>query len=281
MKLALCQFIGNHEKEPNVLNVLKYAKEAGESGANLLCFHEICTTSYFCYEENYDHCAFAEPVPGPTTDRVAEVAKEYGMVIVLPLYEKVMKGELYNSAAVIMPDGQVQGVYRKTNIPMAKRPENPFGNEKLYFKPGNLGYPVFDTPWGIRFGVVICNDRHFPEGPRIIGTRGADLLLVPTASFGKHYRPLWEIELRAYAYQNVYYVGGLNKVGVDRGVNNQNHYFGSSMIVNPRADVLACAGDQEDEIVYGDIDPGVIEELRNVYGFYRDRRPEFYGELAR
>ena len=281
MKLALCQFIGNHEKEPNILNVLKYTKEAAENGANLLCFHEICTTSYFCYEENYEHCALAEPVPGPTTERVAEAAEEFGMVIVLPVYEKAMKGELYNSAVVIMPDGSVQGVYRKTNIPMAKRPENPFGNEKLYFKPGNLGYPVFDTPWGVRFGVVICNDRHFPEGPRVIGTRGADLLLVPTASFGRHYLPLWEIELRAYAYQNVYFVGGINKVGVDRSVNNQNHYYGTSMIVNPKGDVLSRAGDQGDEIVYGDVDLNLIEELRNVYGFYRDRRPEFYAELAR
>ena len=281
MKVALCQFVGDVETEPNIQNVLRYAREAGDQGANLLCFHEICTTSYFCYEENYDHCALAEPVPGPATERVAEVAKEFGMVVVLPIYEKVMRGELYNSAAVLMPDGTLQGVYRKTNIPMAKRPENPFGNEKLYFKPGNLGYPVFDTPWGIRFGIVICNDRHFPEGPRIIGTRGADLLLVPTASFGAHYRPLWEIELRAYAYQNVYYTGGINKVGVDRGVNNQNHYYGSSMFVSPGGEVLSCAGDQDDEIIYGEIDTGLIEELRNCYGFYRDRRPEFYADLAR
>ncbi|MFQ5914836.1 MAG: nitrilase-related carbon-nitrogen hydrolase [Nitrospinota bacterium] len=281
MKVALCQFVGNVEKEPNIQNVLRYARQAGDQGAALVCFHELCTTSYFCYEENYAHCALAEPVPGEATECVAEVAKEYGMVVVLPLYEKVIRGELYNSAAVIMPDGSLQGVYRKTNIPMAKRPENPFGNEKLYFKPGNLGYPVFDTPWGMRFGIVICNDRHFPEGPRIIGTRGADLLLVPTASFGAHYRPLWEIELRAYAYQNVYYVGGVNKVGVDRGVNNQNHYYGSSMWVSPQGEVLACAGDQGDEVVYGEIDVSLIEEMRNTYGFYRDRRPELYPDLAR
>ena len=281
MKVALCQFIGNAEKEPNVQNVLRYAREAGDAGANLLCFHEICTTSYFCYEENYAHCAEAEPVPGPTTDRVAQVAKEYGMVIVLPMYEKVIKGELYNSAVVIMPNGTIQGVYRKTNIPMAKRPENTFGNEKLYFKPGNLGYPVFDTPWGVKFGVVICNDRHFPEGPRILGIKGADLLLVPTASFGVHYRPLWEIELRAYAYQNVYYVGGVNKVGVDRGVKNTNHYYGSAMFVSPRGEVLASAGDQKDEILYGEVDLKLIEDMRNMYGFYRDRRPEFYADLAK
>ncbi len=281
MKVALCQFIGHVDKEPNIQNVLRYAREAGDAGANLVCFHEICTTAYFCFEENYAHCALAEPIPGPTTARVAEVAREYGMVVVLPMYEKVMKGELYNAAAVLMPDGSIQGIYRKTNIPMAKRPENPFGNEKLYFKPGNLGYPVFDTPWGVRFGMVICNDRHFPEGPRIVGVRGADLLLVPTASFGQHYRPLWEIELRAYAYQNVYYVGGLNKVGVDQGVNAGRHFFGSSMFVSPKGEVLARAGDEKDEVIYGEIDLGLIEEMRNVYGFYRDRRPEFYGELAR
>lgn len=281
MKVALCQFIGDVEKEPNVQKLLRYAREAGDHGANLICFHELSTTSYFCYEENYAHFALAEPIPGPAAERVGEVAREYGVVIVLPLYEKVMRGEFYNSAAVLMPDGKVQGVYRKTNIPMAKRPENPFGNEKLYFKPGNLGYPVFDTPWGVRFGIVICNDRHFPEGPRIIGTRGADLLLVPTASFGKHYRPLWEIELRAYAYQNVYYVGGVNKVGVDQGVKNQNHYYGSSLLVSPRGEVLARAGDERDEIIYGEMDLGLIEEMRNIYGFYRDRRPELYAELAR
>ncbi|MBI2880932.1 MAG: acyltransferase [Candidatus Tectomicrobia bacterium] len=281
MKVALCQFIGDVDKEANIQNVLRYARQAGDNGANLICFHELCTTTYFCYEENYDHCALAEPIPGPATGRVAEVAREYGMVVVLPLYEKAMRGELYNAAAVINPDGSIQGVYRKTNIPMAKRPENPSGNEKLYFKPGNLGYPVFDTPWGIRFGMVICNDRHFPEGPRILGLRGADLLLVPTASFGRHYRPLWEIELRAYAYQNAYYVGGVNKVGVDRGVNNRNHYYGSAMFVSPRGEILAGAGDEDDEIIYGEVDPALIEELRNMYGFYRDRRPDLYAELTR
>ena len=275
MKVALCQFIGNAEKEPNVQNVLRYAREAGDAGANLLCFHEICTTSYFCYEENYAHCAEAEPVPGPTTDRVAQVAKEYGMVIVLPMYEKVIKGELYNSAVVIMPNGTIQGVYRKTNIPMAKRPENPFGNEKLYFKPGNLGYPVFNTRFG-KVGVLICHDRHYPEGARALALAGADMLVVPTATPDASLSvKVWEKELCAHAIFNEFFVAGGNRVGKE----DTYTYYGRSVAFDPVGELIVQAGGGE-EILVADCNLEQITQRRRAWQFYRERRPETYGILT-
>ncbi|MBI3967554.1 MAG: acyltransferase, partial [Chloroflexi bacterium] len=150
--------------------------------------------------------------------------------------------------------------------------------EKYFFKPGNLGFPVFDTPFGTKIGILICYDRHFPEAARVLGLGGADVIFVPTATSGMT-KYLWDLELKAHAVANLYYVCGVNRVGVDEGGSTRNH-FGSSLIVDPKANVLAQASDDRDEVVCADVDPAFIAETRRLWSFYRDRRPDLYGPVA-
>lgn len=277
-KAALIQFSGSSEKEKNIAKAERYVAEAAGNDAKIVCLQELFNTTYFCYTENPDFWSLAEPVPGPTIDRMGELAKQHGIVLVAPIYEQAIKGELYNTAVVLGPDGQIMGKYRKTSIPLVKTPSL-VGNEKYYFKPGNLGFPVWQTPFGVNVGVMICYDRHFPEHARLLALNGADLVFVPTATAGMS-RYLWEIELQAHAIDNIYYVGGVNRVGYDDGGSPDQKYYGASFFADPKGKILAQAGEDEDEIVYAEIDTRVIEELRNEWGFFRDRRPELYAALS-
>lgn len=277
-KAAMIQFSGSSEKERNLEKARRYVGEAAANGARIVCLQELFNTIYFCFEENPAHYALAEPIDGPTVDAMCDLAAEHGIVLVAPIYEKEIKGELYNTAVVIDPQGEIMGIYRKSSIPMVKTPSL-VGSEKYYFKPGNTGFPVWQTPFGINIGVMICYDRHFPEHARLLALNGADLVLVPTATCGMS-RYLWEIELQAHAIDNIYYVGGVNRVGKDEGGAPDQHYYGSSFFTSPKGEILAQAGDQDDEIVYAEIDTGLIEQLRNEWGFFRDRRPELYADLS-
>ena len=214
-KAAMIQFTGAFEKEKNIAKAEQYIAEAVANDAKIVCLQELFNTTYFCYTENPEFWSLAEPIPGPTIDHMCEVAKQHGIVLVAPIYEQAIKGELYNTAVVIGPDGQIMGKYRKTSIPLVKT-ASLIGNEKYYFKPGNLGFPVWQTPFGVNVGVMICYDRHFPEHARLLALNGADLVFVPTATGGMS-RYLWEIELQAHAIDNIYYVGGVNRVGFDEG----------------------------------------------------------------
>jgi N-carbamoylputrescine amidase len=277
-KAALIQFTGAFEKERNIEKATRYVAEAAANGAQIVCLQELFNTTYFCYTENPEFWGLAEPIPGPTIDAMCRVAAEHRIVLVAPIYEKEIPGELYNTAVVIGPNGDIMGKYRKSSIPLVKTPSI-VGNEKYYFKPGNTGFPVWQTPFGVNVGVMICYDRHFPEHARLLALNGADLVFVPTATCGMS-RYLWEIELQAHAIDNIYYVGGVNRVGKDDGGSPDQHYYGSSFFTDPKGKILAQAGDQEDEIVYAEIDTSVIEDLRNEWGFFRDRRPDLYAELA-
>ena len=198
------------------------------------------------------------------------LAKELEVVIVAPIYESVGRSVYYNSAAVIDAGGELLGVYRKTHIPL-----NTIFYEKFYFKPGNLGYPVFDTRFG-KIGVYICHDRHYPEGARALALNGAEILLVPSATPESSLSVrVWEKELAAHAIFNEYFVAGLNRVGREH-----NHvYYGRSVIIDPVGDILAQAGRGE-EILLADCDLDVITERRRAWQFYRDRRPDTYGVLT-
>jgi N-carbamoylputrescine amidase len=277
-KAALIQFTGAFEKERNIEKATRYVAEAAANGAQIVCLQELFNTTYFCYTENPEFWGLAEPIPGPTIDAMCRVAAEHRIVLVAPIYEKEIPGELYNTAVVIGPNGDIMGKYRKSSIPLVKTPSI-VGNEKYYFKPGNTGFPVWQTPFGVNVGIMICYDRHFPEHARLLALNGADLVFVPTATCGMS-RYLWEIELQAHAIDNIYYVGGVNRVGKDDGGSPDQHYYGSSFFTDPKGKILAQAGDQEDEIVYAEIDTSVIEDLRNEWGFFRDRRPDLYAELA-
>jgi len=181
--------------------------------------------------------------------------------------------------SVLGPDGQMIGKYRKSSIPFmdAAQSSEPRGNEKFYFTPGDLGFPTFDTPFA-RIGILICYDRHFPEAARVLGLGGAEILFVPTATT-RMTRYLWDVELRAHAIANVFYVCGVNKVGVDVGGSKRDHH-GNSMILSPKGEVMAEASATEDDIALADLDLAALPSLRKLWGYYRDRRPDKYGPVV-
>ncbi|MFQ5426947.1 MAG: nitrilase-related carbon-nitrogen hydrolase, partial [Gaiellales bacterium] len=277
-KAAMIQFSGAFEKRPNIDKAHHFVGEAVGNGAQIVCLQELFNTAYFCYTENPDYWDLAEPIPGPTIDEMSKLAAQHKIILVAPIYEKAMKGELYNTATVLGTDGEIIGKYRKTSIPLVKTPSL-VGNEKYYFRPGNLGFPVWQTPFGVNIGIMICYDRHFPEHARLLALNGADLVFVPTATGGMS-RYLWEIELQAHAIDNIYYVGGVNRVGADQGADTDQSYYGSSFFCDPKGVIVDQANDTDDAVVYAEIDTSLIGDLRNEWGFFRDRRPEVYAEIA-
>jgi N-carbamoylputrescine amidase len=271
---ALVQSQWTGDKESMIEKNLGYARQAAEGGAQILCFQEIFTTPYFCNVQDPIHYDTAEEIPGGATiKRVTDLARGTGMVVIAPIYEKVDEGTFYNTAAVIDADGSFLGIYRKTHIPQVKG----FW-EKFYFRPGNLGYPVFDTAVG-RIGVYICYDRHFPEGWRVLGLKGAKIVFNPSATTRGHSRYLWELEQPAAAVANEYFVGAINRVGKENL--EDTDYYGSSYFCSPRGQLIeGPASDTEDEVVIRDLDMDQIEEVRRQWAFYRDRRPEMYDEVS-
>jgi N-carbamoylputrescine amidase len=252
---------------------LAYIDEAGKRGVQILCMQEIFNTPYFCPGQDPKWYASAETIPGPTTDLLAQYAKKYQMVIIAPLYEKEQAGVLYNTAAVIDADGTYLGKYRKNHIPHT-------GGfwEKYFFKPGNLGYPVFQTKYA-KVGVYICYDRHFPDGARILGLNGAEIVYNPSATTVGQSQYLWKLEQPAHAVANGYFMGCINRVGTEAPW-NLGKFYGTSYFVNPLGQIIACASEDKDELLVADFDLDLIEEIRSKWQFFRDRRPETYGKLT-
>ncbi|HLF31448.1 MAG TPA: nitrilase-related carbon-nitrogen hydrolase [Xanthomonadales bacterium] len=251
-----------------------YIEEAGRQGVQMLCFQEIFTGPYFCPSQDARWYAAAEAIPdGPTTRLMQDYARAYSMVITVPIYEEHMTGVYYNTAAVIDADGSYLGKYRKMHIPQVAG----FW-EKFFFKPGNLGYPVFDTAYG-KVGVYICYDRHFPDGARCLGLNGAEIVFNPSATVAGLSQYLWEIEQPAHAVANGYFVAAINRVGIEAPW-NIGTFYGSSYIVDPRGQKIAQASSDQDEMVIADIDLDMVREVRNKWQFFRDRRPETYGQLT-
>ena len=279
VRIAGVQFAGNADTETNVLTAIRMVRDAAGRGAQFICLPELFNTMYFCVERRREYFDWAEAIPGPTTDRMAAVARETGTVVIAPVFERAPDGRYFNAAAVLGPDGGLIGKYRKSSIPrmdVAKSAE-PRGDEKFYFTPGDLGFPTFATPFG-RIGILICYDRHFPEAARVLGLGGAEIMFVPTNTTGMA-RYLWDVELRAHAIANIFYVCGVNKVGVDVGGSTRNHH-GDSMIISPRGEILAQASDSKDDIVIADVDLSLLPQIRELWGYYRDRRPDKYGPLV-
>lgn len=253
---------------------IQYIEEAGRQGVQILCFEEVFTGPYFCPSQDSKWYDLAEEIPnGPTTQLMMEYAKKYNMVIVVPIYEKEMTGVYYNTAAVIDADGTYMGKYRKNHIPQVKG----FW-EKFFFKPGNTGYPVFDTAYA-KVGVYICYDRHFPDGARCLGLNGAEIVYNPSATVAGLSEYLWKIEQPAHAVANGYYVGAINRVGTEAPW-DIGEFYGQSYFVNPRGQIIAEASRDKDELLVADLDMDMIKETRDLWQFYRDRRPETYGRLV-
>jgi len=210
---------------------------------------------------------------GPTCQKLAKMAEKHKMVIIVPLYERAMAGVYYNTAAVFDADGSYLGKYRKNHIPHTSG----FW-EKFFFKPGNLGYPVFETRYG-KVGVYICYDRHFPEGARLLGLNGAEIVYNPSATVPALSEYLWKLEQPAHAVANGYFVGAINRVGTEAPW-NIGEFYGQSYFVDPRGQMVAEAPRDEDAVVVADLDLDMIGEVRGVWQFYRDRRPDAYGPLT-
>jgi beta-ureidopropionase len=250
-------------KEAMVQKHIPVVEEAGEKGVQILCFQEIFNTPYFCPGQDKAWYNSAEPVPGPTTERMSVYAKKYNMVMIVPVYEMEQPGVLYNTAAVIDADGTYLGKYRKNHIPHT-------GGfwEKFFFKPGNLGYPVY-----------ICYDRHFPDGARCLGLNGAEIVYNPSATTVGQSQYLWKLEQPAHAVANGYFMGCINRVGTEAPW-NLGKFYGTSYFVDPRGKIFATASEDKDELLIADFDLDMISEIRSTWQFYRDRRPETYGKIT-
>ncbi|GEN79867.1 nitrilase-related carbon-nitrogen hydrolase [Actinotalea fermentans] len=270
VRAALIQTVGLSPMEAQNKHNVALIEKAVEQGAQVVCLQELSTGPYFCQVEDPEWFDLAESVPdGPTTQLMMETARRLGVVLVVPLYEKA-DNFYYNTAVVIDADGTYLGMYRKNHIPHGN-----FFYEKYYFKPGNLGYPVFDTAVG-RIGVYICYDRHFPEGARALGIAGAQIVFIPSATAGES-REWWLLEQRAHAKANGYYVATNNRVGLEDV--GPNDFYGLSYVADPNGTIIAQAGSEE-EILLADLD--LTEPDRSVMPntFWRDRRPDTYDALV-
>jgi beta-ureidopropionase len=249
--------------------------EAAGKGVQVLCYQELFYGPYFCAEQKTRWYDLVEKIPdGPTTKLFCEIAKKHEMVIVLPIYEEDITGVYYNTAAVIDADGKFLGKFRKMHIPHC----DPGFWEKFYFRPGNLGYPVFETRIG-KVGVYICYDRHFPEGWRALGLAGAEIVFNPSATVAGLSEYLWKLEQPAAAANNIYYIGAINRPGFEEPW-RIGEFYGSSYFADPRGQIIAQGERSKDSIVVADLDLDVIRQVRNVWQFYRDRRPETYNSLT-
>ena len=255
---------------------VKMIRKAAADGAQIVCLQEIFNGPYFCAEQTTRWYESTERVPdGPTVERMMALAKETGVALIVPVYEVEEEGIFYNTAAVIGRTGDYLGKYRKTHIPHVA----PGFWEKFYFRPGNLGFPVFDLGF-CKIGVYICYDRHFPEGARALGLHGAEIVFNPSATVAGLSEYLWKLEQPAHAVANGYFVGAINRVGTEAPW-NIGEFFGQSYFCNPRGKIIAEATRDQDEIVTADLDLDMIAEVRRTWQFFRDRRPEMYGDLVK
>jgi len=254
---------------------IPYIEEAGEKGVQVLCFQEVFTQPYFCPSQDVKWFDAAEPIPdGPTTKLMQKYAKKYDMVIVVPIYEAdEVTGVYYNTAAVIDADGEYLGKYRKTHIPQVSG----FW-EKFFFKPGKSNWPVFKTKY-CKLGVYICYDRHFPEGWRALALNGAEYIVNPSATVAGLSEYLWKLEQPASAAANGCYIGAINRIGREQPW-DIGEFYGQSYFVNPRGQIEKEASRDKDELLIHDLDMSMVKEVRNLWQFFRDRRPDTYGKLT-
>ena len=280
VRIGLIQMKCAHSREENLASALKKVEEAAMKGAQIVCLPELFQSFYFCQKkDDKTALALAEPVPGSTTAALAEVAKKLKIVLVGgSVFEKGNDGKFYNTSPVFGPDGALLGTYRKTHIP-----EDPLYYEQDYFTPGDTGVRVFETPFG-RIAVLICFDQWFPEAARIAALKGAEIIFYPTAigNFTDEVTPegnwqeAWEAVQRGHAIANNVFVAAVNRVGIE----DKLEFFGGSFVSDAFGTIIAHAG-QGEETLLVDCDLGMIPEVRESWGFFRNRRPEFYGDITK
>lgn len=277
VRVALSQTKWTGDKESMLQKHEDFARSAAADGAQAICFQELFYGPYFGITEERKYYQLAEPVDGPIVSRFAALAKELSLVIVLPIYEEDLPGVYYNTAVVVDSDGSLAGTYRKNHIPHL---ENFY--EKFYFRPGNLGWPVFDTAIG-KVGVSICYDRHFPEGWRMLGLAGAEIVFNPNAAKPGLSNRLWELEQTTAAAANGYFVAVPNRVGREDNEYGELavDFYGTSYIADPRGNYVGERGSSESEsLLIRDLNMSLVREVRNEWQFYRDRRPDTYNSIV-
>lgn len=263
-----------HHRETMLAAQIPYVAQAAAQGVQVLCFQELMTAPYFPPSQDPAWYALAESsTDGPTITVLRQLARQHAMVLVAPIYEEAMPGVYYNTAVVIDADGEIRGTYRKTHLPQVAG----FW-EKFFFRPGNSGYPVFTTRYG-KIGVYICYDRHFPEGARALGLNGAEMVFNPSATVAGLSETLWFKEQTGHAIANGYFVAAINRVGTEAPW-NIGQFYGQSYVVDPFGQILATASRDRDELLVTTVDLAQVREARNLWQFYRDRRPETYASLV-
>ncbi len=288
--IGLIQMSCGPEPADNMAKAFDRVRQAAKQGANVICLPELFQTQYFCQREDTALFDLAEPIPGPSTRKIGELARESGVVIVASLFERRAPGIYHNTAAVLDETGALKGIYRKMHIP-----DDPLYYEKYYFTPGDLGFKCFDTKFG-NIGTLVCWDQWYPEGARLTAIQGAQVLFYPTAigwhpaekaEFGKAQHDAWRTIQRAHAIANGVYVGVVNRVGKENGDVRGNkvdgaglEFWGGSFIADPFGQVLAEASHDKEEILLADIDVQRMEDVRRNWPFLRDRRIESYGKIT-
>jgi N-carbamoylputrescine amidase len=268
MKLAGIQISCSEDKEKNIGKAIKFAQIASEKGARIICFQELFTTHWFPKEMDKNHFSLAEKINGPSIIRMQKLAKENEVVLVCPIFEKEGENTFYNSAVIIDAGGEILGSYRKVHVPQI-----PLWEEKYYFSPGNLGFPVFKTKYAI-IGVQICWDNFFPEGARILSLKGAQIIFSPTAAAFASQKK-WETVITSHAISNGVFLFRVNRVGSEE----KQDFYGNSFCISPEGELLDEPTGMKEGIVLIDIDLRNIHKIRKEWPFLKDRRPEFYQEI--
>lgn len=290
-RVGLVQMSCSPDPEANLEKAADRVREAAQQGAQAVCLPELFRTQYFCQREDAALFRLAEPIPGPTTERLAAVAREAGVVVVASLFERRAAGLYHNTAAVLDADGSLAGLYRKMHIP-----DDPLYYEKYYFTPGDLGFRAFNTRAG-RIGTLVCWDQWYPEGARLTALQGASLLLYPTAigwhpaekpQYGAVQYSAWQTIQRAHAIANGVYVGAVNRVGHEQGdilgdrvAGPGLEFWGGSFIAGPFGEIIAEASHDQEEILIAEIDLQHLEDVRRNWPFLRDRRIDAYAPITR
>lgn len=282
IKVAGIQMSCTADKQANLAKMTGKIREAAAKGAQIICSQELFTSLYFCDEENYDNFKLAEPIPGQTTDALCALAKELNVVIIASLFEKRTQGIYHNTTAVIDADGTYLGKYRKMHIP-----DDPAYYEKFYFTPGDLGYKVWKTKYGI-FGVLICWDQWYPEAARITSLMGAEILFYPTAigwatdqdeATNDEQYNAWQTIQRSHAVANGVHVVSVNRVGLEQ--DGRMKFWGGSFVSNPFGNLIYKASHEEEEVFVVDIDTKKTDQYRTHWPFMRDRRIDSYEQITK
>ena len=289
-RVGLVQMSAMPDPDKNLQKAVDGLQQAAAKGAQIVCLPELFRTQYFCQREDTSLFDLAEAIPGPTTQRLAEAAKQLGIVVVGSLFEKRAAGVYHNTAVMFDADGSLRGIYRKMHIP-----DDPLYYEKYYFTPGDLGFKAFDTQVG-RIGTLVCWDQWYPEGARLTALQGAQVLFYPTAigwhpdekeQYGTAQHEAWQTIQRAHAIANGLYVCAVNRVGHENGDIRGNkapgkglEFWGGSFIADPFGRIIAKASHEKEEILIGDVDIRLIEDTRRNWPFLRDRRIDSYGLIT-